>query len=88
MDKNNFQPLSGLEKTKKWQMVNKYNTINWGHKWINKVLEKAMDVVERGTTLLRKANRTSNMFLTSISNHNNGKLIWSKESKSMCVRKM
>jgi hypothetical protein len=88
MDKNNFQPLFGLEKTKKWQMVNKCNTVNWGRKWINKVLEKAMDVVERGTTSLRKANRTSNIFLTSISNHSNEKLIWSKESKSMCVRKM
>jgi hypothetical protein len=52
-------------------------------------LEKAMDVVERVTTSLRKANRASNIFLTSLSSHMNGKLIWSKKnSKSISVRKM
>jgi hypothetical protein len=69
-------------------MVNKCNIVNWGGKWTNKALEKAMDVVERGTTSLRKANRTLNIFLTSLSNHMNGKLIWSKKSKSISVRKM
>jgi hypothetical protein len=88
MDKKNVQPLFGLEKTKKWQMVNKCNIINWLGKWTNKALEKAMDVVERGTTSLRKANRISNIFFTSLSNHMNGKLIWSKKSKSISVRKM
>jgi hypothetical protein len=89
MEKNNVQPLFGLEKTKKWQMVNKCNIVSWGGKWTNKALEKAMDVVERVTTSLRKANRTSNIFLTSLSSHMNGKLIWSKKnSKSISVRKM
>lgn len=75
MDKKNLQPLFVLEKTKKLQMVNKCNIVNWRGKWTNKALEKAMDVFERGATSLRKANRTSNIFLTSFSNHMNGKLI-------------
>jgi hypothetical protein len=88
MDKNNVQALFGLEKTKKWQMVNKCNIVNWGGKWTTKALEKTMDVVERGTSL-RKANKTLNIFLTSLSNHMNGKLIWyKKNSKSISVRKM
>jgi hypothetical protein len=41
--------------------------------WTNEALETTMDVVERVTRSLRKANRSWNIPMSSLSNHLNGK---------------
>jgi hypothetical protein len=41
--------------------------------WINEMLESTMDVVERGTNSLKRANKSWNIPTISITNHLNGK---------------
>jgi hypothetical protein len=42
-------------------------------KWTNQQVEDAMNVMHRGQTSFRKANKLWNILLTSLSNHLNGK---------------
>jgi hypothetical protein len=44
--------------------------------WTNEMLEAIMDVVERGTRSLRKANKSWNIPMSSLTNHLNGKTIF------------
>jgi hypothetical protein len=41
--------------------------------WANETLEVVMDVIERGTHSLRKANKLWNISMNSLANHLNGK---------------
>lgn len=41
--------------------------------WIDEHLEEALDVMKKGVTSLKKANKHWNIPLTSLSNHLNGK---------------
>jgi hypothetical protein len=43
------------------------------HMWTNETLEATMDVVERRTCYLRRANRSWNILLNSLFDHLNGK---------------
>jgi len=54
-------------------LINRSTPILVHSKWTNQQLEDAMDIMERGQTSLRKANRLWNIPLTSLSNHLNGK---------------
>jgi len=46
--------------------------------WIDEMLEVAMDVVEKGTHSLRRANKSWNIPMSSIVDHLNGKTISEK----------
>jgi hypothetical protein len=50
--------------------------------WTNEALEVTMDVVERGTHSLRRANRSWNIPMSSFFDHLNGKT----RSKKMGIR--
>jgi hypothetical protein len=41
--------------------------------WPNETLEKTMDVIERGTHSLRRANKSWNILMSSLVHHLNGK---------------
>ncbi len=41
--------------------------------WTNEVLEEAMDVIEKGTHSIRKANKSWNIPMSSLVDHLNGK---------------
>jgi hypothetical protein len=41
--------------------------------WTNETLETSINVVERGTRSLRKANKSWNISMSSLINHLNGK---------------
>jgi hypothetical protein len=47
-------------------------------KWTNEILEEAMDAIENGTTLLKKASMHRNMPLSSLFKHLNGKTRFKK----------
>ncbi len=53
--------------------VNRAPPINRKGKWINRDLEEAMDVLERGITTLRKASRHWNISICSLLDHLNGR---------------
>ncbi len=46
--------------------------------WTNETLETSMDVVERGTGSLKKANKSWNIPMNFLSNHLNGKTRFGK----------
>jgi hypothetical protein len=46
--------------------------------WTNETLETSMDVVERGTGSLKKANKWWNIPMNFLSNHINGKTRFGK----------
>jgi hypothetical protein len=45
------------------------NHVNTKSKWTNKALEEAMDVIENGTTSLKKVSRIQDIPFTSLFNH-------------------
>jgi hypothetical protein len=59
-------------------MVNRCNRLITRGKWTNKALEKAMDVIENGTTSLRKTNKHWNIPFTSLFDHLYGKTRFKK----------
>jgi hypothetical protein len=71
--KMSHKSFGSQELVTKQQIINKSNPINTRSKWSTQALEKAMDVIERGTTSLRKANRHWNISLTSMFDHLYGK---------------
>jgi len=56
-DKENFPPSFRHEPIRKKIRINRCNPLIIRSKWTNEALEEAMDVIENGTTLLRKASR-------------------------------
>jgi hypothetical protein len=55
--------------------------------WPNKALETTVDVVERGTHSLRKANKSWNIPMSSPSNHLNGKIRSRNMGLKGCLQK-
>jgi hypothetical protein len=55
-DKENVPPSFRQGPIRKQKFVNRCNLLITGGKWTNEALEEVMDVIENGTTSLRKAN--------------------------------
>jgi len=74
MDKDNVPPQTRSKMTtQRPTRTNKVLIINPRSEWSNESLETTMDVVERGITSLRGANKFWGIPITSLSNHLNGK---------------
>jgi hypothetical protein len=56
-DKENVPPSCGEEPTRKYKKVSRCNPLITRGNWTNEALEEAMDVIENGTTSLRKASK-------------------------------
>ncbi len=72
-DKDNFPPSFKHEPTRKQIRVHRCNPLITRSKWTNEALEEAMDIIENGTTLLRKASKHYNIPLTSLLEYLYGK---------------
>lgn len=59
-------------------MVNICNTINERGQWIDEALEETKDVIQNGTTSLKKASKHWNIPLTFLLDHLSGKIRFKK----------
>jgi len=73
LNKESVAPSCGQKPTRKWRRINRCGLLITRGKWTNEALEKAMDVIENGTTSLRKASKHWNIPLTSLFDHLCGK---------------
>jgi hypothetical protein len=70
--------LHGSKPSKEEHKVNICNTINERGQWTNEALEETMDVIQRGTTSLKKASKQQTISLILLLNHLNGKTRFKK----------
>ncbi len=71
--KENVPSSYGQELARKQKRINRCDPLITRGKWSNKAFEEAMDVIENGTTSLRKVNKHWNIILTSLFDHLYGK---------------
>ncbi len=73
LNKKNLPPTLDPQKRKSAPQLNRMLLTTKRGTWMNETLKTTMDVVERGSHSLRRANMSWNIPMSSFFNHLNGK---------------